>query len=164
MIINVQDPTQLITLQKSTRQFSLVFTSGCFDLLHSGHIYLLNQMRVQTPATAKLVVAIHSDAEITKHKGPQRPIFSAQHRALLLDNIKAVDYVIIWEGWENIVDLVFRLEPEFLATTADNLKRQNWANSWESVAVKINAQLIGIPRVNEDLSTTSFINKIRNAK
>lgn len=138
----------------------IVFTSGVFDLIHAGHIHLVQEIKRSAPSNYKFLIAIHSDKYVKINKGKDRPIFNQYHRALLLDNIKGVDDVIIWDGWENIVDLVELLTPQILATTTDKINNSNWENSWENVAKRINSKLIGINKVTPDISSTKFLDKI----
>ncbi len=154
----------LDSLNKDNRNFPLALTSGCFDLLHSGHIYYLNQMR-SLAAGAKTLVVIHGDKSVAQHKskpGDIRPIFPAEHRALILDNIKAVDYVYIWEGWENIVGVVKILRPEILIGPEDSIAKSDWKNSWRAIAEQIGADLKGIGRDGDDVSTSNLVARIRN--
>lgn len=159
MIINLQNT--VAELAPAQRQFKLAFTSGCFDLLHSGHIYFLQRLREKVGAEAKILVALHTDADIKRIKGETRPIFNESHRLALMEGLKNVDYVGLWHGWENITDLVYQLKPEYLAGDAASIKRTDWENNWKKVATDINAQLIGIERIEADLSTSKFIEKIK---
>lgn len=179
MVIDLHKTTELTPYTKKNRDFKLLFTSGCFDLLHSGHIYFFNEMirkahdydnrqakKFTTPnkdkhIQIKTLVVTHSDEMVNAQKGKGRPIFPAANRVLILDNLKQIDYVGVWDGWESIVDLVYAIEPDFLATNSDNLALNNWDDNWQKVAAKIGARLIGIPRVESDVSTTSFIEKIK---
>lgn len=77
---------------KSGRQ-RIVFTNGCFDLLHPGHIHLLHEAR---SLGDRLVVAINSDASVRRLKGPKRPILGERDRASLLASLDCVDLVIIF--------------------------------------------------------------------
>src|SRR3954470_2123604 len=72
----------------------IVFTNGCFDILHSGHIDLLRRARALGDA---LVVAINSDTSIVRIKGPQRPTIPQHERAELLDALEMVDFVCWFE-------------------------------------------------------------------
>src|SRR2546430_1011010 len=73
---------------------TVVFTNGCFDILHSGHIDLLRRARTLGDA---LVVAINSDTSVVRIKGPDRPIVPQQERAELLDAFEMVDFVCWFE-------------------------------------------------------------------
>jgi rfaE bifunctional protein nucleotidyltransferase chain/domain len=72
----------------------VVFTNGCFDLLHPGHIRLLEECRALGDV---LIVAINTDASVRKNKGPSRPLIPEQERAEVLAALAAVDYVSIFD-------------------------------------------------------------------
>ena len=71
----------------------VVFTNGCFDLLHGGHIHLLREAKKLGDL---LIVAINSDASIRKIKGPSRPILEEEERAELLAALEMVDFVTVF--------------------------------------------------------------------
>ncbi len=73
----------------------VVFTSGCFDLLHVGHVRSLEQAR---GFGDRLVVAINSDASVRRFKGPERPIVPARQRAEVLAALACVDWVLVFGG------------------------------------------------------------------
>jgi len=68
----------------------VVFTNGCFDLLHPGHVRLLEQARSLGDV---LIVAINTDASVQRNKGPKRPITPEGERAEILAGLAAVDFV-----------------------------------------------------------------------
>jgi D-beta-D-heptose 7-phosphate kinase/D-beta-D-heptose 1-phosphate adenosyltransferase len=72
----------------------VVFTNGCFDLLHPGHIHTLETARQLGDV---LVVAINSDESVRKLKGPGRPVIPARERAEILASLECVDAVVIFE-------------------------------------------------------------------
>ena len=72
----------------------VVFTNGCFDLLHPGHIRLLAECRSLGDA---LIVAINTDASVRKNKGPSRPLIPEHERAEVLAALAAVDYVTVFD-------------------------------------------------------------------
>lgn len=74
---------------------ALVFANGCFDLLHPGHLRLLERARGLGDS---LLVAINSDASVRAQKGPERPILPAEERAEILDALCCVDYVMIFDA------------------------------------------------------------------
>src|SRR5213592_4609459 len=76
--------------QLKTAGRKIVFTNGCFDILHSGHIGLLQKARELGDV---LVVGINSDASVARIKGPKRPIVSENERAELIDGLEMVDFV-----------------------------------------------------------------------
>ncbi|BAS27025.1 adenylyltransferase/cytidyltransferase family protein [Limnochorda pilosa] len=71
----------------------LALTNGCFDLLHPGHLHLLQAARARAD---RLVVGLNTDLSVRRLKGPGRPVQPAPHRALLLAALKPVDYVVLF--------------------------------------------------------------------
>jgi D-beta-D-heptose 7-phosphate kinase / D-beta-D-heptose 1-phosphate adenosyltransferase len=103
-------------LDKWRRDGNIVgFTNGCFDLLHPGHISLLNQAQ---DAADKLVVGLNSDASVKLLKGDERPVQSELARAIILASLSAVDMVIIFSE-ETPIKLIEELRPDVLVKGAD---------------------------------------------
>src|SRR5271154_2813812 len=73
----------------------LVFTNGCFDILHRGHVTYLTFARSQGDA---LVVGVNSDASVKTNKGDKRPICPQDDRAYVLASLRAVDYVVLFDA------------------------------------------------------------------
>ncbi|MGA9799942.1 MAG: D-glycero-beta-D-manno-heptose-7-phosphate kinase [Terriglobales bacterium] len=93
----------------------ICFTNGCFDLLHPGHISLLEQARAQGD---RLVVGLNADLSIRQLKGPQRPVQSEIARAIVLAAIKSVDAVVIFSE-DTPINLIEALRPDVLVKGAD---------------------------------------------
>jgi len=93
----------------------VIFTNGCFDLLHVGHVRSLEQAR---SLGDRLVVAVNSDASVRRLKGPRRPIVGAAHRAELLACLACVDWVVVF-GEETPLALIRSLRPDVLAKGGD---------------------------------------------
>ena len=91
------------------------FTNGCFDLLHPGHVSLLNQAKGQCD---RLVVGLNSDASVGRLKGPTRPVQSESARAAVLASLAAVDLVVIF-GEDTPLELIRALKPDVLVKGAD---------------------------------------------
>lgn len=89
---------------------SLVFTNGCFDLLHVGHVRLLQWARQQG---TWLVVGLNSDASITRLKGVNRPIVPQAERQELLASLRCVDQVVVFDE-DTPLELVWRMRPAVL--------------------------------------------------
>ncbi len=167
MIIDLHDSKQLETLTPMVRSYKLAFTSGCFDLFHGGHVFFIDQIRKEIPREAKLLVAIHSDNEISKRKGQTRPVLSQEQRAFILDHIKGVDLVGIWNGWLDIIDLVRKIKPDYMATTADKsdlAEKENSQTNWSKIVAEISATPVIIDKNTPYLSTTELISKINESK
>ena len=101
------------TLRRAHRK--IVFTNGCFDLLHPGHIRLLTEARKRGDL---LVVGLNSDASVRRLKGPERPILSEHDRAQVLGGLDAVDFVVLFEEEtpERLIELV---RPDVLVKGGD---------------------------------------------
>jgi D-beta-D-heptose 7-phosphate kinase / D-beta-D-heptose 1-phosphate adenosyltransferase len=93
----------------------VVFTNGCFDLLHPGHISLLRQAK---EAGDRLIVGLNSDASVTRLKGPTRPVQDQDARALVLSALDCVDLVIIFAE-DTPIELIGALRPDILVKGAD---------------------------------------------
>jgi D-beta-D-heptose 7-phosphate kinase/D-beta-D-heptose 1-phosphate adenosyltransferase len=110
----VKDYLEIVNLcQDIKRSFdhtdSIVFTNGCFDLFHYGHLHLLEQAR----RYGNLIVGLNSDASIKKFKDPSRPIINERQRAEILQAIHVVKHVIIFD--EKVPrNLIAQIEPDFI--------------------------------------------------
>jgi D-beta-D-heptose 7-phosphate kinase/D-beta-D-heptose 1-phosphate adenosyltransferase len=93
----------------------IVFTNGCFDLLHIGHIKLLQAAGEKGD---KLVVGLNSDASVRRLKGDSRPIIPEEERAALLSSIKSVDLVVIFDE-DTPMELILEFQPEVLVKGGD---------------------------------------------
>jgi rfaE bifunctional protein nucleotidyltransferase chain/domain len=93
----------------------VVFTNGCFDLLHPGHIRLLEQARSLGDV---LILGLNSDAGVRRMKGPSRPILDEQERAAMAGSLQAVDAVVLFDE-ETPRDLIAALLPDVLVKGAD---------------------------------------------
>ncbi|MBD3170494.1 MAG: D-glycero-beta-D-manno-heptose 1-phosphate adenylyltransferase [candidate division Zixibacteria bacterium] len=93
----------------------VVFTNGCFDILHYGHLdYLIKAKKMGDI----LVVAVNTDSSVKKFKAEGRPIISEKYRAKLVDGLNPVDYVILF-GEETPQKLIERIRPDVLVKGAD---------------------------------------------
>jgi D-beta-D-heptose 7-phosphate kinase/D-beta-D-heptose 1-phosphate adenosyltransferase len=101
-----------------------VFTNGCFDILHPGHLALLRYCKSFCQnENEKLVVAINSDESVRRLKGPSRPIHSQKERAELLASLGFVDYVVVFED-DSPYQLIGQLEPNILVKGGDYTEEQ----------------------------------------
>jgi len=99
---------------------TLVFTNGCFDVLHAGHAYLLNEARKQGDA---LMLALNSDQSVRRLKGESRPVNKEEDRALLLASLQAVDAVVIFEE-DTPEELISVIRPDVLVKGGDYNKEE----------------------------------------
>jgi rfaE bifunctional protein nucleotidyltransferase chain/domain len=93
----------------------LVFTNGCFDLLHVGHVRYLQQARALGDA---LLIAVNGDASVRALKGPTRPVNQEQDRAEVLAALDCVDFLTVFHS-ERVTDLVKHIRPQVYAKGGD---------------------------------------------
>jgi len=93
----------------------VVFTNGCFDLLHAGHVHLLEEARRQGDV---LIVGLNSDRSVREIKGPLRPVLSETDRAANLSAMEAVDGVVLYDE-PTPLHLIEGLVPDVLVKGAD---------------------------------------------
>ena len=131
---------------------SLVFTNGCFDILHRGHADYLAFARSQGDA---LVVGLNSDNSVRRAKGPNRPLNPEQDRAYVLGSLRAVDFVVIFDEDEPR-DLIAQILPDVL------VKGKDWAHyvSGRDI-VEANGGRVVLAEMVEGRSTTATIEKMR---
>jgi len=129
----------------------LVFTNGCFDILHAGHVTYLAFAREQGDA---LCVGLNSDASVQRNKGPLRPVVDERNRATLLASLRAVDYVVVFDD-EEPKNLIAQILPDVL------VKGRDWAHyvSGRDI-VEANGGHVVLADMVEGLSTTNVIAKI----
>ena len=136
--------------RRKTRSETIVFTNGCFDLLHMGHIRYLQQARELGSA---LVVAINSDESVQRLKGPGRPVIGQDERAEMLSAMECVDYVTIFDE-DTPIPLLELLRPDLLVkggTTRKVVGRE--------VVEGYGGKVLTLDLI-EGLSTTEIIDKI----
>ena len=98
----------------------IVFTNGCFDLLHIGHVRYLEKARALGDI---LVVGVNSDSSVRKLKGPKRPILPEEERAGILSGLGCVDYITIFYEIDPL-KLITSLRPDLLVKGGDWTKEQ----------------------------------------
>jgi D-beta-D-heptose 7-phosphate kinase/D-beta-D-heptose 1-phosphate adenosyltransferase len=131
----------------------IVFTNGCFDLLHVGHIKFLEESRNLGDV---LVVAVDSDESVTQVKGPGRPVIGERERLRLLAALSTVDYVTLFATGQ-LPEILAALRPDIL-TKGANYPEAQVAGRDEVLAY--GGQVRSVP-IREDISSTDLINRIR---
>ena len=109
------DNVQPLVHEWRERGLKIAFTNGCFDLLHPGHIALLDQAR---RSADRLVVGVNADVSVRRLKGPGRPIQGELARATVLAAVKSVDAVVIFAN-DTPLDLIKTLQPDVLVKGSD---------------------------------------------
>ncbi|MEN9352774.1 MAG: D-glycero-beta-D-manno-heptose-7-phosphate kinase [Fibrobacterota bacterium] len=113
----VCEPARLLRLVDAwkARGERVVFTNGCFDILHAGHVSYLAKARTLGD---RLVLGLNSDASVRRLKGPTRPINPQEQRAVVLAGLGAVDAVVVFDE-DTPLELIKTLRPQVLAKGAD---------------------------------------------
>lgn len=106
---------ETVAAWRQTVRGSVVFTNGVFDLLHRGHVDVLNEARREGAA---LVVGINSDASVRRLKGEERPVCASPERAYVLAALECVDAVVEFEQ-DTPLELVTLLQPDVIVKGGD---------------------------------------------
>ncbi|WP_395148881.1 D-glycero-beta-D-manno-heptose-7-phosphate kinase [uncultured Helicobacter sp.] len=115
LLDKIQMRDMIESLRHNNQKVRIVFTNGCFDILHRGHVQYLKQARALGDI---LIVGLNSDDSITRLKGEGRPINTQEDRAFLLSGLECVDYVVIFDE-DTPRDLIAFLAPDVLVKGAD---------------------------------------------
>ena len=140
-------------LSKVPRQEGLVFTNGCFDILHAGHVRYLTAARELGDI---LIVGLNSDASVRKLKGEGRPVNPAADRAEVLAGLRAVDHVVVFDE-DTAEELVRRLQPDIYVKGGDySLDRLPES----AIVAAYGGRTVLVPMV-EGRSTTNVIQRLQ---
>lgn len=129
----------------------IVFTNGCFDVLHAGHMKVLQKCRQIAGPFGAVVVGINSDASVKRLKGESRPIFPEEHRGLLLASLRFVDHVVSFEE-DTPIDLIRALCPDVIVKGGDYRSQD---------VIGSDGALVTIVPLEEGWSTTSIIERMK---
>jgi len=94
---------------------TIVFTNGCFDILHAGHVIYLEEAKALGD---RLVVGLNTDASVREIKGDDRPIIGELNRAKVLVSLESVDMVILFDE-ETPIELIKKIKPQYLVKGGD---------------------------------------------
>ena len=131
----------------------VVFTNGCFDIIHRGHIEVLAQT---ADLGSKLIIGLNSDSSIQKLKGKNRPIIDEKSRAILLASFSFIDAVVLFSE-DTPINLISTLLPDVLAKGGD-YKIETIVG--HEIVQKNGGEVILVPFV-DGFSSTTIIEKIR---
>ena len=152
-IFNIKDLSQIINEWRLNGD-KIVFTNGCFDLIHLGHLEILAR---SADLGDKLIVGINSDMSIKKIKGNSRPIIEEDSRAKQLAAIEFIDAVILFNE-DTPYNLINILKPDVLTKGGDYKKNDIVGNQ---LINKEQGEVVIIP-LTQGYSTTSILEKIKN--
>jgi D-beta-D-heptose 7-phosphate kinase/D-beta-D-heptose 1-phosphate adenosyltransferase len=130
----------------------IVFTNGCFDLLHLGHIRYLEKAKSLGDI---LVVGVNSDRSVQSLKGPERPILPEEERAEILSGLECVDYITLFDELTPL-ELISSLEPHILVKGGDWAKETTVGRE---VVERSGGEVVILPFV-EGSSTSNLIETI----
>lgn len=130
---------------------TIVFTNGCFDLLHVGHLHLLEQAKAMGD---RLVVAINSDESVRALKGEKRPIIPEAERAELIAGMECVDAVVIFPE-TNATTLIELIQPDYYVKGGDYTEQ----NLPEAEAVIAHKGFVVILPYETGYSTSALIQR-----
>jgi D-beta-D-heptose 7-phosphate kinase/D-beta-D-heptose 1-phosphate adenosyltransferase len=150
----VRPPEALFRELEAHRQQgqTIVFTNGCFDILHAGHVAYL---RAAAKLGDLLVVALNSDDSIRRLKGDDRPVNHEADRLLVLSELQSVDYLVVFDQ-DTPIDLIGRIKPDVLAKGADYAKQQVIGHD----VVEAHGGRVALIDLVEGRSTTNIIRKL----
>ncbi|MBL6874927.1 MAG: D-glycero-beta-D-manno-heptose 1-phosphate adenylyltransferase [Flavobacteriales bacterium] len=152
-IFNIKNLSQIINEWRLNGD-KIVFTNGCFDLIHLGHLEILAR---SADLGDKLIVGINSDVSIKKIKGNSRPIIEEDARAKQLAAIEFIDAVILFNE-DTPYNLINILKPDVLTKGGDYKKNDIVGNQ---LINKEQGEVVIIP-LTQGYSTTSILEKIKN--
>ena len=152
MLVARKDIAQFCEILRQGGQ-KVVFTNGCFDILHAGHVTYLEAAKAQGDV---LVLGLNTDESVRRLKGPERPINSELDRAKVVGALKAVDYVVLF-GEQTAEAVIAEVKPDVYVKggdyTLDTLPEAKIVQSYGGKVAFID--------MVEGRSTTNIINKIK---
>ncbi|MDP2938324.1 MAG: D-glycero-beta-D-manno-heptose 1-phosphate adenylyltransferase, partial [Candidatus Omnitrophota bacterium] len=150
-IISLSGLKRILTRLRKKRK-RIVFTNGCFDLLHFGHVDYLQEAKKKGDI---LVVAVNSDASIRKIKGKKRPIINEKNRLSVVAALQSVDYVVLFKE-DTPLKVIKTLKPDILVKGADWDKKDIVGSDF---VLSRGGEVITI-KLSKGYSTTDIIKKI----
>lgn len=130
------------------------FTNGCFDLIHLGHLHLLEEASLLCD---KLIVAINSDQSIKRLKGPERPIQTEKSRSKILSSLSLIDAVIVFEE-DTPLNLIESLNPDIIFKGGDYTKEKIVGSD---IIIEKGGEVV-IINLKEGYGTTKLVNQMKN--
>lgn len=148
-----EDQLQILLQAAKERGEKVVFTNGCFDILHAGHVNYLEEAH---KLGNRLIVAVNSDASVKKLKGKGRPINLCDDRMLVLSKLESVDWVVNFND-DTPERLLKKLKPDILAKGGDYTVKQVVG----APIVKAYGGEVRVLSLMDNRSTTAIVNKIQ---
>ena len=140
-----------ICLKLRKQRKAIVFTNGCFDLIHPGHLKILKKSKQKGDI---LVVGLNSDVSVKKIKGPARPILNQKARAQILSELEIVDYIVLFSQ-KTPYQTIKKLKPDILVKGGDWKEDQIIGRDMVKKIYRI--------KLAPGFSTTALIKKIKKS-
>ncbi len=156
-LVELQQLRTIVAGQRAAGQ-RVVFTNGCFDIIHPGHILHLQQARQEGDV---LVVALNSDESVRQLKGPGRPVFSQQERATVLAALEPVDYITIFDT-PHVTEIIEAIRPDVYVKGGDYTLDTLVAEEREALE-RCGTEIQLLPEIGT-FSTTDVINRVRDSR
>ncbi len=151
---NIFNSDSIRTFLNINQSKTIVFTNGCFDILHPGHLHYLNEAKELGDV---LIIGLNSDASVKKLKGPRRPINDEIFRATMLLGLQSVDAVVIFDE-DTPINIISIIKPAIHVKGGDyNIKELP-----EYSVVKEHGGRVQCLSFIEGYSSTDIINKLAN--
>lgn len=152
--IKTREELKSLRIKFKEENKKVVFTNGCFDILHAGHVDYLNKAKELGNI---LIVGINSDASVKRIKGDKRPIINENERAFLVSNLKSVDYTTFFDE-DTPEEIIKELVPDVL------VKGEDWSINKiiGKDIVEANGGEIKTIKFVSSQSTSKIINLIRD--
>lgn len=150
-LISSNDLSGLIEKLKSENK-KIVFTNGCFDLIHPGHIKVFKEAKEQGDV---LILGLNSDQSIKSIKDPRRPILNQDERSAILGGLESIDYIALFDE-QTPANLINSILPDVLVKGGD------WGldNIVGADTVKANGGRVHVVSLKEGNSTTNIIERV----
>ena len=160
-IVSTEEATRIVNGWKMKGE-NVVFTNGCFDILHQGHVVYLAKA---AELGDRLVIGLNSDASIKKqNKGAERPINQQEAREIVLGALGFVDLIVLFES-DTPIDLIEALNPNTLVKGADYDPDETDITSKKYIVgsdfVRQHNGQVAVIELEEGFSTTNLINKMK---
>ena len=149
-IVNIKELKEILWSAKENNNPKIIFTNGCFDILHRGHVEYLQKAKELGDL---LILGLNSDLSVKRLKGENRPINNEEDRAIVLSALECVDFIIIFDE-DTPFELLKNLKPDILVKGGDYKLENVIGREFAKETVLIDFV--------DGYSTTKIINKINN--
>ncbi len=152
MVVERENIIEIVNEHKRWKK-RIVFTNGCFDIIHRGHVEYLRESRALGDI---LIVGLNTDDSVKRLKGAARPVISQEDRAVVVSEMKSVDYVVLFYE-DTPYNLIDEIHPNILVKGGDY---QIADIVGADIVKKIGGMVVSIPFI-EGFSTTELIERIK---